>query len=194
VHGRHLARQVGERGERPRCRPAVLDGDDFDAAAAGDGQPAPVGRPGDGRDRLDARIRSERRHGECLEDRTVLCRPRGARRDPGLERGEVGRGHLRLVGRRHVIGVGALDPLNEHRRGGVAGHDRVAGAVAPLPQRREPLDGEPRLRVAVVVAARAIGPQDRRDLAVIRRRSEARHGRKHRNRNESCDARRHLNA
>ena len=168
VHGGHRAREVGDRDERLRRRAAVLHSHDLHGAATGHGEPCAVGGCSCSRDGLRRARRGERGHHERFENRRVGGGAGGARRDPGLEDRQVGRRHLRLVGGRHVVFGGALDALDEDRAGRIARHDRITRAGPACAERREPLHGKVRLRLAVVVAAGAVGAQDPCDVAIVR--------------------------
>ena len=171
MHRRRRAGKIFDRAE-----PGTGGIDDIHRTATAHRQPRAVGSLRGGRHRLGAGVGRERRHDERPQDRRIDGGAGRAGRDPGLEHGLVGRRHLRLVIRGHVVAGGAPDPL-DHRGGGrITGHDRIPRLSTAPAERRERLDRKSRLVVAIVVAAGAVDPQDGRDVAVVRGRRRARQG------------------
>ena len=77
---------------------------------------------------------------------------------------------MRLVPRRHVVVAIAVDAPDEPRVGRIASQNRIAPLGPSPPQRREGFDRKFPLLLPVVVAAGAIGAQQRSDLPLVGRR------------------------
>ena len=74
---------------------------------------------------------------------------------------------MRLVPRRHVVVAIAVDAPDEPRVGRIASQNRIAPLSSPPPQRREGFNRKIPLLLPVVVAAEAIGAQQRSDLPLV---------------------------